>query len=145
MTLLPVDGLVLERLVAAGTSDAAAGDVTPALTPGDAWTPQRVAWLRAFHLDRRGGFSGAAGEATWAVVVEGEVVGAVRLARVAKQDVLETGVWLTRQARGCGVGRTAVAAVVEQAAALGAVSVRAETTTSNAGGAPTARLLVPRV
>nr|MBA3799825.1 GNAT family N-acetyltransferase [Geodermatophilaceae bacterium] len=46
---------------------------------------------------------------------------------------LETGVWLTRGVRGHGVGRAAMAAVLREAAALGATSVCAETTASNAG------------
>ena len=123
---------MLEQPVAAATSDAAADEVTPPLTPGDDWTPERVAWLRAFHVDRRAGLLSTAREATWAVLVDGQVVGGVRLARVAQDDVLEAGVWLTRGARGRGVGRAAVAAVLEQAAALGAGVVQAWTTASNA-------------
>lgn len=59
--LVPVDDAVLEQLVDAAVSDAAADDVTPPLTPGPAWSAERVAWLRAFHRS---------GERTWAVVVE---------------------------------------------------------------------------
>ena len=131
VVLVPVDDDVLERLVAVATTGAAAAEVTPG--PGEVWTPERVAWLRAFHRDRRDGLGGAAREVTWAVVAHGQVVGAVRLARVEEDGVLEAGVWLTRSARGRGVGRAAVEAVVEQAAALGAVTVRAETTAGNEG------------
>ena len=141
VTLVPVDGVVLERLVAAATSGAAAGEVTPPVTAGDDWTPERVAWLRAFHLDRRAGLDGEAGEATWAVLLDGQAVGGVRLARVAKDDVLEAGVWLTRQVRGSGVGRAAVAALLDEAAALGAVAVRAETTAGNAAALAVLRQL----
>ena len=132
MRLALVDDVVLEHLLAAATSDAAAGDVTPPLTPGDRWTPERVAWLRSFHVDRRAGLDGEAGEATWAVLVDGQVVGGARLARTAQDAVLEVGLWLTRGARGSGVGRAALSALVAQAAAHGCVAVRADTRASNA-------------
>ena len=45
--------------------------------------------------------------------------------------MLETGIWLTRGARGRGVGRRALGAVLEQAPALGAHEVRADTTRGN--------------
>lgn len=41
--------------------------------------------------------------------------------------------WLTRAARGQGVGRAAVTAVLQKAIELGATSVCAETTVGNAG------------
>lgn len=85
MTLVAVDETVLEKLVHAATTDAAADEVTPPLTPGSDWTPARVAWLRSFHRDRRAGLASSAAEATWAVVVDERVVGSVRLKRVAKQ------------------------------------------------------------
>lgn len=121
---------MLEWLVGAALADAAADEVTPPLTAGPAWTPERVAWLRAHHLCCRSGLDGEAGEATWAVLLDGEVVGAVRLARV-DDGVLETGAWLTRGARGRGVGTAALRLVLEQAAASRATVVRAETTAGN--------------
>lgn len=133
VSLISVDDDVLDMLVQAATNDAEADDVTPPPgAPGGAWTPPRVAWLRSFHRDRRSGLDGEAGEATWAVVVDDRVVGSVRLKRGADERVLETGAWLTRAARGRGVGRAAAAAVVREAAAVGARAVRAETTTGNA-------------
>ena len=131
MRLAPMDDVVLEHLLVAATSDAAAGDVTPPLTPGDGWTPERVDWLRSFHVERRAGLDGEAREATWAVLVDDRVVGGARLARTAEDAVLEVGLWLTRQARGGGVGRAVLTALRDQAAALGAVAVRADTRASN--------------
>ena len=84
-----------------------------------------------FHRDRRVGLSGAAAEATWAVVVGSAVVGSVRLKGTDEQGVLETGVWLTRSSRGRGFAVAAMAAVLRKAAALGARGVRADTTTGN--------------
>ena len=67
---------------------------------GDQWDHERTEWLRRFHRDRRAGLDGPVGEATWPVSVDGAVVGSVRLQRTAKAAVLETGIWLTRRARG---------------------------------------------
>jgi RimJ/RimL family protein N-acetyltransferase len=122
---------VLARLVGAAVSGADPDEVTPPLT-GPRWGPERIEWLRRFHRDRRGGLDGPLGEATWAVTDDGEVVGAVRLRRTAEPAVLETGIWLTRDTRGRGVGRQATAAVLDRARALGAQSVRAETSRENA-------------
>jgi RimJ/RimL family protein N-acetyltransferase len=60
------------------------------------------------------------------------VVGAVRLERTAQAAVLETGIWLTRSARGRGTGRRAIAAVLARARELGAREVRADTSPDNA-------------
>jgi RimJ/RimL family protein N-acetyltransferase len=131
ISLVVVDGSVLAELVSVAKSSATAGDVTPALTAGDDWSPQRVAWLEEFHRGRRGGLDGPEGEATWAVVSEARVVGSVRLKARPEPHVVETGIWLARSVRGRGLGRQAVAAVLERAAAAGAHEVRAETTSRN--------------
>ncbi|MCW2778797.1 MAG: GCN5-related N-acetyltransferase [Frankiales bacterium] len=132
--LVPVDDDVLARMVAAATSDAAADEVTPRL-PGDdaAWSPARVAWLQALHRECRSGLDGPRGQATWAVLRDDAVVGAVRLARTEEQGVLETGIWLTRAVRGTGLGRAAVGDVVQRARTAGALVVRADTTPGNTG------------
>jgi RimJ/RimL family protein N-acetyltransferase len=129
--LVPVDEDVLTRLVDAAISDAAPDEVTPPIA-ADRWGPERIEWLRRFHRDRRQGLHGPLGEATWAVSLDGAVVGAVRLERTAAPDVLETGIWLTRGARGHGTGRIAVAAVLRRAQELGAREVRADTSRDNA-------------
>ena len=129
--LIAVDEAVLEQLVQAAVSDASADEVTPPVSAGAEWTPARVAWLERFHRDRRAGLSGAAAEATWAVVVGHAVVGSVRLKCTDEQGVLETGVWLTRSSRGRGVAVAAMTAVLRKAADLGAQGVRADTTTGN--------------
>ena len=102
------------------------------MTPGDVWTAERIDWLRRFHRDRRGASTGPLGEATWAVSLDGTVVGSVRLERTAEPEVLETGIGLTRSVRGRGVGRLAVAAVLERAGRLGAREVCADTSPHNA-------------
>ncbi len=139
--LAPVDDIVLRQLVRAAITEAMADEVTPPLTPGPSWTPKRVAWLRDYHHRCRTGLTGPAGEATWAVVVKQEVVGSVRLKNTEKNGVLETGIWLTRNARGRGIGRTAITAVLREAALLGANQVRVDTTTGNTGAQCLLRLL----
>jgi RimJ/RimL family protein N-acetyltransferase len=131
VSLLDVDELTLDRLVNAAITDAAANEVTPPVTTGDEWSPARIAWLKDFHRNRRDGLSGPVGEATWAILASDQVVGSVRLKRTAVPGILETGIWLTRRTRGQGVGRLAMAGVLQTAAALGAQGVRAETTTGN--------------
>lgn len=129
--LAPVDDDVLERLVSVATTEASAHEVTPPLTPGNTWSLSRVDWLRRFHRDRRTGIGGPAGEATWAVIADDHVVGSVRLKRTEDADALEAGIWLSRSARGHGIGRAALVAVVQEAADLGAAAVIAETAASN--------------
>lgn len=131
VALVAVDETVLAQLVHAAITDTVADEVTPPLTAGRAWTSARVAWLRDFHRARRDGLGGPAAEATWAVVIEELVVGSVRLKRADEHGVLETGIWLTRSARGRGLGGAAMAATLVQAATLGATGVRAETTSTN--------------
>ena len=129
--LLDVDETVLSRLVGAALSDAEPDEVTPPMA-GPHWGPERIEWLRRLHRDRRPGLAGPLGEATWAVALDGEIVGGVRLKRMAEPGVFETGIWLTRSARGKGVGRKAIADVLEQARAHGAQAVRADTSPDNA-------------
>lgn len=129
--LRPVDETVLARLVGTALSGAEPDEVTPPVSADGRWGPERIEWLRRFHRDRRLGLDGPLGEATWAIASDGEVVGAVRLKRTAQPDVLETGIWLARDARGKGVGRQAVALVLEKAQELGAQAVRADTSLEN--------------
>jgi hypothetical protein len=54
-TLVVVDEDVLELLVEAAVTDAAADEVTPPSTADGRWSDDRVAWLRQFHRERRPG------------------------------------------------------------------------------------------
>ncbi|GAA1750749.1 GNAT family N-acetyltransferase [Kocuria aegyptia] len=141
IVLVAVDGTVLAQLIHAATTDAGADEVTPPLTAGRAWTSDRVAWLRDFHRVRRAGLAGPAGEEAWAVVVDELVVGSVRLKHTDEHGVLEMGIWLTRGARGRGVGREATTAALREAASLGASGVRADTTVANPGALAVLRRL----
>ncbi|MBO0895836.1 MULTISPECIES: GNAT family N-acetyltransferase [Arthrobacter] len=131
VSLVPVDDVVLRQLVRAAVTDATADEVTPPLTPGPSWTVARVDWLRAYHQRCRDGLTGAAGEATWAVVVNQNIVGSVRLKKTGVEGALETGIWLIRKTRGQGIGRMAIAEVLRKARLLGAHEVQAKTTARN--------------
>lgn len=131
VTLAPVDEEILARLVAVATTDADASEVTPPLTPGDEWTPQRVAWFEEYHRSRRAGLTGSKGEATWAILESGSPVGSVRLKGTEADGVLETGIWLARSARGRGIGVQAMRLIREEARACRAKGIRADTTRTN--------------
>jgi RimJ/RimL family protein N-acetyltransferase len=132
--LVDVDEDVLAEMVDAAVADAAPDEVTPQFEDGGTWSEERLAWLRELHRSRRDGLDGPLGEATWAVRQDGPagpVVGQVRLKRTGDVGVVETGIWLTRTARGKGLGVAAIQAAVDRAVAYGATAVYAETRTSN--------------
>lgn len=139
--LRPVDETVLARLVGAAVAGAAPEEVTPPLPSAGGWGPERIEWLRRFHRDRRMGLDGPLGEATWAIETGGEIVGAVRLKRTADPEVLEAGIWLTRDGRGKGVGRRAIGLVLQRARERGAHAVRADTSVHNAAALAVLRRL----
>lgn len=130
VALEPIDDVMLELLVDVAVSDAEADEVTPRLRASSGWTPERRAWLRDYHRSRRAGLDGRTGEGTWAAIVDGAVVGSVRLKRTGL-DTLETGIWLRRSARARGVGTAALLAVVAQARAAGAHLLQADTAETN--------------
>lgn len=131
ITLAPVTDEILEQLVAAATTDAAANEVTPPLSPGTHWTLERIEWLRSYHRSSQTGHEGPSHEWTWAVVRSGVVCGSVRLKANGTTGIFATGIWLTRKARGHGVGRAAMTAVIKNATVQGAREVSADTAAGN--------------
>jgi RimJ/RimL family protein N-acetyltransferase len=131
VSLVEVNELILGQLASAAITDASASEVTAPVTTENEWSPTRIAWLLDFHRTRRDGLNGPAGEITWAILLGDQVVGSVRLKQTAVPGILETGIWLIRHIRGQGVGRHAMIEMLQRAAALGALGVRADTTTSN--------------
>ena len=140
LTLADVDDDLLELLTTVAVEDAAADEVTPPLTPGHAWSAERIAWFAAYHRACRAGLDGPAGQQAWAVLLHRAPVGAVRLRRTGELGILETGIWLARTARGRRVGVAAMAAVADRARADGAHTLRADTDRTNAA----ARALLER-
>jgi len=90
MTLVPATGPVAEAVIAVAVADAHPDDVTPPLTSGDNWTPERITWLGEYLTRCAAGLDDA-GESVWAIVTTAPV-GAVRLARSAQVGELETGI-----------------------------------------------------
>jgi RimJ/RimL family protein N-acetyltransferase len=130
VSLEPIDEPALERLLTIAVADAAPEEVMPPVPGHAGWTPARIDAFRAYHRACRGGLDGPRGEVTFLVHADGRPVGAARLER-AEQDALEVGVWLRRSARGRGLGRQILDAVLEEAAAFGARRIIAETTAEN--------------
>lgn len=130
VSLCPLDEPTLARLVAAAVAGADPSEVIPPVPGSVGWDAAARDRLRAMHRDARSGLDGPAGEETHAVVLAGEPVGAIRLKGVAG-GAMETGLWLTRAARGRGAGTAALRAIVERAHSLGAESVVADTTAEN--------------
>ena len=131
--LIPVSDEALEQLVVAATTDATADEVTPPLTPGPEWTYERIEWLRHYHRSNKEGLNGVTGESTWAIFASGVICGSARLKETDKKGILETGIWLTKAARGHGIGRAAMTRVIEKATRLGAREIIADTAAANVG------------
>jgi RimJ/RimL family protein N-acetyltransferase len=70
------------------------------------------------------------GEITFVILVDAMASGIVRLQRAAP-DSLEVGMWLTRSARGRGIGGQVLALVAHKAAEFGARRLIADTTKPN--------------
>ncbi|MCH8614291.1 GNAT family N-acetyltransferase [Arsenicicoccus dermatophilus] len=131
VTLAAVDDELLAHLVTVATTDATAGEVTAPITPGDDWTPERVAWFEDHHRRCRTGLTEPSGEATWAVLSGADPVGCVRLRTTDEPGVLETGIWLARSVRGRGISTAATRLVLDQARRQGARRVVADTAATN--------------
>ncbi|GAA4530663.1 GNAT family N-acetyltransferase [Amycolatopsis samaneae] len=134
--LTPLDGGSLARLLEAAVADAGPLEVMPPLDGPPGWTPERRAAFLAFHR-RRSLDPATAVETTWVIDVDGRAAGAARLE--AAGDVVEAGIWLGRSVRGRGVGRRAMAELLDAARTGGAARFVASTT---AGNAAARRLLV---
>ncbi|MEW9873048.1 GNAT family N-acetyltransferase [Arthrobacter sp. HS15c] len=128
--LADVDEPMLERLLALAMDDASPDEVTPPLGVGTGWNAERIDWFRAYHRAAAAGLDGPAREKSWAVLCDGSPAGSVRLKRTGP-DSVETGIWLGRNVRGQGIGRTVIRLVAAKAASAGAAVLVAETTAGN--------------
>jgi RimJ/RimL family protein N-acetyltransferase len=125
-----LDDDALSRLVLHAVPDTDVGEVMPSESDAATWTPQRLREFISFHHGRRGGLDGPVGEVSFVVLVDGVASGIVRLQRVGA-DSLEVGMWLTRSARGGGIGGRVLADAAQKAAELGARKLVANTTAPN--------------
>jgi RimJ/RimL family protein N-acetyltransferase len=131
VSLRPLDGEAVESLLTLAVADAAPEEVMPPVDGPAGWTPARLSAFRAFHIDRLPGLDGPLRTLMFAIVADGDIAGMIRLSRTEDPTVLETGIWLGRSARGMGIGSSALARLVAEAAAAGASAVVAETTAGN--------------
>lgn len=111
-----LDDEALSLLVVLALPDTDAGEVMPTDPGAATWTPQRVGEFIAFHHGRRGGLYGLVGEVSFIGVVDDVASGVLRLQR-AEAGSLEVGMWLTRSARGRGIGARVLAEAARKAVA----------------------------
>ncbi|WP_432901033.1 N-acetyltransferase family protein [Micromonospora matsumotoense] len=131
--LEPVDEANLESLLSVAAAEAEPSDVMPPVDAPAGWSHARREAFREFHRASFGGLDGPTRTLMFVVLVGGEVVGMVRMARCAAPGVAETGMWLGRSARGRGLGAAALRELLNTAAAAGMHSVVADTTPDNVG------------
>ncbi len=122
VTLQPVDENLLPRLLDVAVADTDAEEVMPHVPGPRGWTPVRREAFTDRHL----------AETTYAVLVDGAIAGAVRLAPAEAPGAVEAAIWLARSARGQGHSTVALHLLVEEARHQGLSAIIVETTASNA-------------
>lgn len=116
--LRPIDEDLLPRLLDVAVADADPDEVVPA-PDQSGWTHERRSTFADVHKD---GF---------AILADGEPVGAIRMTPAEAPGAAEIGIWLTHAARGQGHGTQALHLLVEEARSRGVTALIAETTTAN--------------
>ena len=135
--LADIDETVLGQLLDLAVQDASPDEVTPPLGTSPGWNAERLAWFFAYHRAAASGLDGPALEKSWAVVCDGSLAGSIRLKLTAPaaagHSTAETGIWLGRGYRGCGVGSAALRLVLVEARRAGLHGVVARTSAGNVG------------
>lgn len=129
--LAPVDETNLEALLSVAVAEADPDEVMPPVEAPPGWSQARREAFRTFHRQHYGGLAGPTGTLMYAIVVGGDVLGMIRMARRPEPGTVETGMWLGRSARGQGVAREAVRLLLAEAARVRAERVVADTTVRN--------------
>ncbi|MEV0355918.1 GNAT family N-acetyltransferase [Nocardia sp. NPDC050697] len=129
IALRPLTEENLPALLAAAIAGADPLEVMAPVPGPGGWTAERRAAFLAFHRAR--GLAAEPVERTFVVLLRAAVVGAARLQPTGAGE-LETGIWLSRDARGRGVGRAVVALLRAEAVRAGAHRMIATTTPENA-------------
>ncbi|WP_370971822.1 N-acetyltransferase family protein [Amycolatopsis sp. cg9] len=130
IALTPLDEPALARLLEAAVAGAGPLEVMPPVEGPPGWTAARRSAFLAFHRGRSLNPATAV-ERTWVVDADGVAVGAARLER--RGDAVEAGIWLSRDARGRGVGRRVAQLLLAEARRSGAAQFVASTTAGNGG------------
>ena len=129
--LTPVDEQNLESLLSVAVAEADPAEVMPPVAAPAGWSHARREAFRTFHRQHFGGLAGPTRTVMFAILVDRDVIGMVRLAQRDEPGVMETGIWLGRSAREQGIGSAALRALVDEATAVGAKRVVAQTTADN--------------
>lgn len=136
--LVPVDEGNLEALLSVAVAEADPAEVMPPVAGPPGWSEARREAFRAFHRQHFGGLTGPTRTVMYTILVGDDVLGMIRMSWRPEPDTVETGIWLGRSARGLGLGKAALRALLAEAARVGARRVVAET---NAGNLPAMSVL----
>jgi RimJ/RimL family protein N-acetyltransferase len=117
----------LRALLAVAVADAAPEETMPPFEGPPGWTEEK----QQFFLEFFRPVVLSEGTAAFAVKVDGEVAGYMRLRRMPEVGRAETGMWLGRSYRGQGLGAVAIDALLTEAAKRGYKVVIADTTPQN--------------
>jgi RimJ/RimL family protein N-acetyltransferase len=123
VTLQPVDANLLPRLLEIAVADADPHEVMPDHPGPLRWSDaSRTAFLD-YHRPAEG--------AAYAVLVDGQLVGAVRITPAEAPGAVKTHIWLRHSARGKGHSTEALCLLIDEARARGASALVAETHVAN--------------
>jgi RimJ/RimL family protein N-acetyltransferase len=133
VALQPVDENLLPRLLDLAAADTEPHEVMPSLPGAPRWTDARRAAFREYHRPADG--------AAYAVLVDGQLVGAARITPAEAPGAVQATIWLGRSARGKGYSTEAFRLLIDEARTHGAHAIIAETHVSNAAAVAALRTL----
>jgi RimJ/RimL family protein N-acetyltransferase len=120
LTLRPIDEALRERLLDVAVAQAEPGEVLPETPGASGWTQECRAAFREHH--RR---------TARAILLDEELIGAVRFVPAQAPGAVQAAIWLARTVRGKGYGTEAGRLAIDDARANGVTALIAETTTAN--------------
>ncbi|MDQ0664394.1 ribosomal-protein-alanine N-acetyltransferase [Arthrobacter ulcerisalmonis] len=132
VTLVDVDEAVADQLLQLAKRDASPDEVAPPIG-GPGWNLERTTWFYSYHHAAAGGLDGPAAEKSWAIFSGLDIAGSIRLKREtgAATPSAQTGIWLGRSFRSCGIGGAALGLVLAEARRAGLKRVTARTLAGN--------------
>jgi RimJ/RimL family protein N-acetyltransferase len=123
VTLQPVDQNLLPRLLEIAVTDTEPHEVMPDLPGPSQWTDARRTAFMDYHRPADG--------AAYAVLVDGQLIGAVRIIPAEAPGAVQAHIWLRHSARGKAHSTEALCVLIDEARARGASALVAETHVSN--------------
>ena len=129
--LVPVDGSLLAPLLSVAVNQTKPEEVMPPCEGSPGWSEARQAAFCVFYRSHLAGLDGPTRTLMYTILLEGDVVGMIRMARRDEVDTVETGIWLGNSVRGKGIGVVALKLILREAARIGARRVVADTTAAN--------------